>query len=47
MKKILVTGASGFIGSFLSKKLLRSGYFVTGPIPPNPAELVGSQEFSA
>ena len=30
MKKILVTGAAGFIGSFLSKKLLAEGHSVVG-----------------
>ena len=27
---VLVTGAAGFIGSFLAKKFLRSGYQVIG-----------------
>ncbi|MEN8134285.1 MAG: NAD-dependent epimerase [Thermodesulfobacteriota bacterium] len=30
MKKILITGGAGFIGSFLSKKLLSSGFEVVG-----------------
>lgn len=30
MKKILVTGSAGFIGSFLSKRLLNDGYSVVG-----------------
>ena len=30
MKKICVTGASGFIGQSLCKALSRSGYFVRG-----------------
>ena len=30
MKKILITGGAGFIGSFLSKKLLSSGLEVVG-----------------
>lgn len=30
MKKILITGAVGFVGSFLSKKLLSEGYKVIG-----------------
>ena len=30
MKKILITGVSGFIGSYISKKLLENNYFVIG-----------------
>ena len=30
MKKVLITGGAGFIGSFLSKKLLSSGLEVVG-----------------
>ena len=30
MKKILVTGAAGFIGFHLSKKLIEQGYAVIG-----------------
>ncbi|MCR5787770.1 MAG: GDP-mannose 4,6-dehydratase, partial [Bacilli bacterium] len=30
MKKILVTGAAGFIGSYLTKKLVDNDYFVIG-----------------
>ena len=30
MKKILITGACGFIGFHLSKKLCELGYFVVG-----------------
>lgn len=30
MKKVLVTGAAGFIGAFLSKKLVEQGYEVVG-----------------
>ena len=30
MKKVFVTGAAGFLGSFLSEELLNNGYFVVG-----------------
>jgi UDP-glucuronate 4-epimerase len=30
MKKVLVTGTAGFIGSFLARKLQESGCAVTG-----------------
>ena len=35
MKKILVTGASGFIGSHLTEKLVNLGYFVRVIVPYN------------
>ena len=30
MKKALITGAAGFLGSFLSKELLNNDYHVVG-----------------
>ena len=30
MKKILITGAAGYLGSMLSTKLVNQGYVVTG-----------------
>ena len=30
MKKVLISGASGFIGSHLSEKLIEEGFFVVG-----------------
>ena len=30
MKRILITGAAGFIGAFLCKRLLRGGYDIVG-----------------
>ena len=30
MRKIVVTGAAGFIGSNLTNKLLENGYFIYG-----------------
>jgi nucleoside-diphosphate-sugar epimerase len=30
MEKIIVTGCAGFIGSAISERLLKLGYFVTG-----------------
>ena len=30
MKRVVVTGCSGFIGSHMAEKLISQGYFVTG-----------------
>ena len=46
MKHILITGATGFVGSFLCKKLILEGWSVRGTIlaSENPSSIVGGAE---
>ncbi|MDP6898588.1 MAG: NAD(P)-dependent oxidoreductase, partial [Candidatus Nitrosopelagicus sp.] len=45
--KVLVTGAGGFIGSRLSKKLISEGHEVYGTIHESPSQVEGMQVINA
>ena len=45
MKKILVTGSSGLVGTHLIEKLLEKGYNVIGVDFKSPAKIIDNQNF--
>ena len=43
--KVLVTGAGGFIGSRLAKKLISEGHEVYGTIHDSPSQVEGDANY--